>query len=481
MTNRTRLVSGRVPVSNSANVTSDRYQYLDLSSAEPNLGTANTGDILSYNPANPGQRQWISQNAIVGTIGISAYAQANSASANTLYIYGVDAWQNTQLIAINTFAASAYNQANTASANTIYTQGVDLTQNTNITAVNTYASSGYGVANIASANTVYTQGVDAYQNTQISNVNANTIYTQGVDAAQNTNITSALGLAASAFLTANAALPQSGGTITNSLSIGKDLTVSGNLTVLGNATSLAVTQLDIYDSLIYLANNNFTSDAVDIGIIGHYNAGVNAHSGIFRDPVRKEWIFFQGYTPEVQANNLINIADPSFAYANVYANYFKGNLIATGGITFGDSTVQTTAGSSVANTIYLQSALNSANANIGVLYGIETSQNTNIGLAWNLANTALQNTSIITLSSDLVIPGNLTVGGSSILNAISAANARGYTQGVFQASLNFAVLGAGLWAGALWVRHGIAWPLVISSIGSLIGAIFIAKNFRNRV
>ena len=258
---------------------------------------------------------------------------------------------------------------------------------------------------------------------QISNVNANTIYTQGVDAAQNTNITSALGLAASAFLTANAALPQSGGTITNSLSIGKDLTVSGNLTVLGNATSLAVTQLDIYDSLIYLANNNFTSDAVDIGIIGHYNAGVNAHSGIFRDPVRKEWIFFQGYTPEVQANNLINIADPSFAYANVYANYFKGNLIATGGITFGDSTVQTTAGSSVANTIYLQGALNSANANIGVLYGIETSQNTNIGLAWNLANTALQNTSIITLSSDLVIPGNLTVGGSSILNAISAANA----------------------------------------------------------
>ena len=142
MTNRTRLVSGRVPVSNSANVTSDRYQYLDLSSAEPNLGTANTGDILSYNPANPGQRQWISQNAIVGTIGISAYAQANSASANTLYIYGVDAWQNTQLIAINTFAASAYNQANTASANTIYTQGVDLTQNTNITAVNTYAEIG---------------------------------------------------------------------------------------------------------------------------------------------------------------------------------------------------------------------------------------------------------------------------------------------------------------------------------------------------
>lgn len=392
MTNRTRLVSGRVPVSNSANVTSDRYQYLDLSSAEPNLGTANTGDILSYNPASPGQRQWLSQNTIVGTIGLSAFNQANVALANTIYISGVDTWQNTQLVYINTFAANAYNQANT-------------------------------VTSQLAANVTNIQGIDNYQNTQISSAVANTIYTQGVDASQNTNITSALNLAASAYLVANAALPQSGGTITNSLQIGKDLTVSGNLSVLGNLTSIAVNQLDIGDSLIYIANNNFYSDAVDIGIIGHYNNTGNAHTGIFRDPTLKEWIFFQGYTPEVQANNLINIADPSFAYANVYARYFKGNLISTGDVTIGGNL--TVNGTSILNT------LNSANANISLLFNIDNYQNTAIQTAFNQANSAnilaqaaynranlsLQNTSTITVNNNIVIPGTITLANSQTSNS----------------------------------------------------------------
>jgi hypothetical protein len=41
-----------------------------------------------------------------------------------------------------------------------------------------------------------------------------------------------------------------------------------------------------------------------------------------------EEILFKGYTPEVGANNLINIADPTFAYSNLNAGFFKGNLIA---------------------------------------------------------------------------------------------------------------------------------------------------------
>ena len=62
MTNGTRLVSGRVPTSNAANVSPSRYQFLDLSSAEPNLGTGNTGDILTYNSSAPGGRQWVAAN-----------------------------------------------------------------------------------------------------------------------------------------------------------------------------------------------------------------------------------------------------------------------------------------------------------------------------------------------------------------------------------------------------------------------------------
>lgn len=147
-----------------------------------------------------------------------------------------------------------------------------------------------------------------------------------------------------------------GGVVTGNVTISNDLTIQGNLTVLGISTTINTSSLDIKDSLIYLANGNFTSDAIDIGIIGHYYDGIERHGGIIRDPNLKEWIFFQNYQPEVQANNLINIADPTFAYSNVYANYFKGNVIGnlistTGGIKFPDNTTQTTAGASTGKAI----------------------------------------------------------------------------------------------------------------------------------
>jgi len=79
MTTKSRLISGRVPVRDSANVESSRYQFLDLSSAEPNLGTSTNGDILTYNNASPGQRQWISQtNTSSYLFAQDAYNEANT-------------------------------------------------------------------------------------------------------------------------------------------------------------------------------------------------------------------------------------------------------------------------------------------------------------------------------------------------------------------------------------------------------------------
>jgi hypothetical protein len=142
-----------------------------------------------------------------------------------------------------------------------------------------------------------------------------------------------------AFNYANTAITTSGGTITGSLNVSANVVIAGNLIVLGSEIVVNATTLEIDDSLIYLGGNNYTSDVVDIGIIANYNDGGNAHTGIFRDAVLKEWIFFKGYTPEVQSNNLINIADPSFAYANVWASYFKGNLIANTVTVSGNTTI----------------------------------------------------------------------------------------------------------------------------------------------
>lgn len=154
----------------------------------------------------------------------------------------------------------------------------------------------------------------------------------------------------------------SGQTFTGNQIFVNDVSITGNLTVLGNSTIIRTSTLDIGDSLIYLANNNLTSDIVDIGLIAHYNDGANAHTGIFRDADLKEWIFFKGYTPEIQSNNHINIADPSFAYANVYAGFFKGNVIATS-ITSGTLTLSTALAVSSGGT-----GRTSFTAN-GILYG----------------------------------------------------------------------------------------------------------------
>jgi len=64
MSTKSRLISGRVPVTTAANVAANRYQYLDLSSAEPNLGTGNTGDVLIYDSTFPGGRKWTAQAEI---------------------------------------------------------------------------------------------------------------------------------------------------------------------------------------------------------------------------------------------------------------------------------------------------------------------------------------------------------------------------------------------------------------------------------
>ena len=300
--------------------------------------------------------------------------------------------------------------ANSATTNTIYTQGVDAGQNT-------YIQSAFDTANTSSANTIYTQGVDATQNTRLTVI-------EGVNSTQNTTVTAVNTFAQGAYNTANTGynFVTTGGTVTGNVTVSKDLTVQGNLSVLGNTVSITTSTLEINDSLIVLGTGNYSTDAVDIGIVGHYNDGTNAHSGLIRDPNIKEFILFQGYTPEIQANNLININHPSFSYSNLNAGYIKGNLISSKAVVGGYDILNytsagfTAANTASANTVYLsgvnatqntrldavestnatqntnvsllQGAMTSANANVVVLFGIEASQNTRIQAAFDAANTA---------------------------------------------------------------------------------------------
>jgi MFS family permease len=71
--------------------------------------------------------------------------------------------------------------------------------------------------------------------------------------------------------------------------------------------------------------------------------------------------------------------------------------------------------------------------------------------------------------------------GKAWIAGLSESSHRGKAQGMYQASMNFAVLGAGIWGGALWTRHSRELPLMIAAIGAGLGAIaLIVENFRNR-
>ena len=57
------------------------------------------------------------------------------------------------------------------------------------------------------------------------------------------------------------------------------------------------------------------------------------------------------------------------------------------------------------------------------------------------------------------------------LSDAHSPQSRGYAQGLFQASMSFSVLVAGIWGGLIWSGGAIEAALVIAGIGALIGAL----------
>ena len=132
----------------------------------------------------------------------------------------------------------------------------------------------------------------------------------------------------SAYGAANLKLNIAGGTISG------DLTVSGNLYLSNNATMINVSSMNITDPLIYLASNNDTSDAIDIGFVGGANtSGTYGHTGLVRHAADAFYYLFDKYVPE-PTNNVIDVSVAKLATlrANINANSLivQGNANITG-------------------------------------------------------------------------------------------------------------------------------------------------------
>lgn len=69
--------------------------------------------------------------------------------------------------------------------------------------------------------------------------------------------------------------------------------------------------------------------------------------------------------------------------------------------------------------------------------------------------------------------------GKSWIAKLSDENSRGYSQGVFQSGMNFAVLGAGVWGGAIWTGGKVEISLIIAGAGAIVGSLYLLLLKKN--
>jgi len=146
------------------------------------------------------------------------------------------------------------------------------------------------------ANSAYAQANSAasFANGAFTTANSAASFANGAFVTAN----SAASFANGAFTFANTRYSASGGTISG------DVSVTGNLTVNGTATYIYSKVVDINDSLIHLANNNTSSDTVDIGFYGTYNTGgFNRYTGLFRKAADKYYLV-QALTTDPSQNTV---------------------------------------------------------------------------------------------------------------------------------------------------------------------------------
>jgi len=106
--------------------------------------------------------------------------------------------------------------------------------------------------------------------------------------------------------------------------IGSNLTVIGNLVVEGSTTTVGTDTLTVKDPLIVLANNNTSTDAVDIGFYGKYTpSGTTLYSGLFREALTGKYRLFKGL--EDEPTTTVNTGGTGYAVATLIGD-LEGTL-----------------------------------------------------------------------------------------------------------------------------------------------------------
>ena len=374
-----RLLSGRVAVTNASSVTADRYNFLDLSSAEPNLGIAPANSILTFSSTSSTGRAWSSFDGLYTTSNVSPYVQAAYAQANTNS--GTTALAQAafnQANAANILASSAYSSAN---ANIIYLLAISQAQNANVSGINTYSTSAYAYANSL--------------NTFVSSA-----YSQA------NNATGANALAQAAFDRANAAniLASSAYANSNSVSI-------YSISSYNSSNAVSTYSISAYNS----------SNAVSTYSTSAYNYANNVNTFAQAAFAQANTQVGSGNLAQAafdRANSANVLAQSSYNFANAVSTYSQSAYSTANGISAYATSSYSTANAvnllaisaySNSNSVstYSQSAYTTANGANGLAQSAYNRANTYAGTFSNnsgyLANTVLvsNTTGFISVSSNI--------------------------------------------------------------------------------
>jgi hypothetical protein len=168
---------------------------------------------------------------------------------------------------------------------------------------------------------------------------------------------------------------------TNDVTMPNNLVVSGNLTINGTATYVNTQSISAKDPLFEVANDNNTTDAVDIGYYGRFYDSIQTRvefTGLFRDASDAgKFKFFTGLVDE--PTNVVNTTGTGYTVGTLVAN-FEGNLAGTANAANALSTARTIAASGDATwsvsfdgSANVSSALTLANTGVtATTYGTST-------------------------------------------------------------------------------------------------------------
>ena len=421
-------------------------------------GTPADNELLAYDTS---ASKWINQTSAEANLqpldaGLTSISGLTTAADKMIYTTGSDTYAVTALTSAGRAIlddADAAAQRTTLGLGTVSTLDVGISNNniaqfTSGVADNDFLKidgtavegrsaaevlSDIGAITASSSDTLTNKSIDSDNNTITNIVNADIKSTAAIANSKLANSTITVSDGSSSTATALGGTITFAGT-TNEVEVGEssgtvtvglpnNVTISGNLTVSGTTTTVNTETLSVEDPLIKLANNNSSSDAVDIGFYGLYDTSgsQDLYAGLFRD-ANDSGKFKLFKDLQAEPTTTVNTGGTGYAAGTLVAN-LEGNVTGNVTGTASTATVATTVtitdneSTDEDNAIIFTSGGDVDGGNIGLesdgdlTYNPSTGRLTATQLAGTLQTAAQTNiTSLGTISS--LSAGTITTSGN---------------------------------------------------------------------